>query len=51
MEGNVGSGAMSTFAGSNGCWYITKQGTTGILEATAAAPGPQQSFDAAGNTP
>ena len=24
VEGNVGSGAMTTFAGLNGCWYLTK---------------------------
>ncbi len=38
IDGNVGSGAMSTFAGLNGCWYLTKQGTTGetIEEAPAS---------------
>ena len=46
VDGNVGSGAMSTFAGLNGCWYLTKQGTTGIV---AEAVGPKQSHDAAGN--
>jgi hypothetical protein len=30
VDGNIGSGAMSTFSGLNGCWYLTKQGTTGI---------------------
>ncbi len=30
IDGNVGSGAMSTFSGLNGCWYLTKQGTTGL---------------------
>lgn len=29
--GSVGTGAMSTFAGSDGCWYLTKQGMTGVL--------------------
>ncbi len=48
VDGNVGSGAMSTFAGLNGCWYLTKQGTTGVAVATAAAPSPTQSHDAAG---
>ena len=48
IDGNVGSGAMSTFTGTNGCWYLTKQGTVGIAE--AAAPAPKQSHDAAGNT-
>jgi hypothetical protein len=51
IDGNVGSGAMSTFAGLNGCWYLTKEGTAGIVAATAAAPGPKPSHDAAGNKP
>ena len=49
VDGNVGSGAMSTFAGSNGCWYLTKGGTTGIVAASAAASGHRQPVDAAGN--
>jgi class 3 adenylate cyclase len=49
VDGNVGSGAMSTFAGLNGCWYLTKEGTAGIAAATAAAPGPRPQYDAAGN--
>ena len=44
VDGNVGSGAMSTFAGLNGCWYLVKQGTSGI-KGEAAAP----SHDALGN--
>jgi class 3 adenylate cyclase len=48
VDGNVGSGAMSTFAGLNGCWYLTKQGTSGIV-AAAAAQAPRPSHDAAGN--
>jgi hypothetical protein len=49
VDGSVGSGAMSTFDGStNGCWYLSKQGTSGIA-AAAAAHGPAQSYDAAGN--
>ena len=35
VDGNVGCGAMSTFGGTNGCWYLTKQGTTGVA---AVAP-------------
>lgn len=31
IDGNVGSGAMSTFTGLNGCWYLTRQGTTGLV--------------------
>jgi hypothetical protein len=48
VDGNVGSGASSTFAGLNGCWYLTKEGTMGIMAAPAAAPGPQQSHNVAG---
>jgi hypothetical protein len=46
IDGNVGSGAMSTFAGLNGCWYLTKSGTVGVAAEAAA---PKQSHDAAGN--
>jgi len=49
VDGNVGSGAMSTFAGLNGCWYLSKQGTVGIAAATAEAAEHQQTHDAAGN--
>ncbi|HEY0689978.1 MAG TPA: hypothetical protein VGD71_13175 [Kribbella sp.] len=31
VNGNVGSGAMSTFAGLDGCWYLSMQGTSGFL--------------------
>jgi hypothetical protein len=48
VDGNVGSGAMSTFAGLNGCWYLTKQGTVGLAPAAAAAEH-KQSHDATGN--
>jgi hypothetical protein len=40
---------MSTFAGLNGCWYLSKQGTVGIAAATAEAAEHQQTHDAAGN--
>ena len=30
VDGNIASGAMSTFQGLNGCWYLIKQGTTGL---------------------
>ncbi len=46
VNGNAGSGAMSTFAGSNGCWYLVKQGTVGT---PAAAVSHDQTHDAAGN--
>jgi hypothetical protein len=45
VDGSVGSGAMSTFAGLSGAWYLTRQGVTGI-EADAAA---DRTHDAAGN--
>jgi hypothetical protein len=48
VDGNVASGAMSTFGGLNGCWYLTKQGTTGFAEAAAEDAGEQQSHDPAG---
>lgn len=35
INGSVGSGIMSTFAGLDGCWYLSAQGTTGILPADA----------------
>jgi hypothetical protein len=47
LNGNVGSGAMSTFTGTNGCWYLTKAGTAGI--AAEEAQEQQQEFDAAGS--
>ena len=31
VAGHVATGTMSTFAGSDGCWYLTKQGVTGIV--------------------
>jgi hypothetical protein len=49
VDGNVGSGASSTFTGLNGCWYLTKQGTAGIVAEAAGAS--KQSHDAAGNKP
>ncbi len=44
VEGNIASGAMSTFQGMDGCWYLIKQGTTG-LQFEQAKP----TFDASGN--
>jgi hypothetical protein len=49
IDGNVGSGAMSTFSGSNGCWYLTKEGTAGIATQAAVAGGHKQTHDATGN--
>jgi hypothetical protein len=31
LDGNVGTGAMTTFAGLNGCFYLTKEGTVGLV--------------------
>ncbi|MGW6281323.1 hypothetical protein [Kribbella sp. NPDC055071] len=31
VNGNIGSGAMSTFAGLDGVWYLSKEGTSGFL--------------------
>ncbi len=48
VDGNVGSGASSTFAGLNGCWYLTKQGTVGVVAEAAQAPSQKPTHDAAG---
>ena len=48
MNGNVGSGAMSTFEGSTGCWYLTKEGTQGVAPPSTVAQGARQPFDASG---
>lgn len=44
VDGNIASGAMSTFQGMDGCWYLIKQGTTG-LQLEKGKP----SFDPSGN--
>ena len=44
IDGNVASGAMSTFSGLNGSWYLVRQGTVGI-EPEAV----DTTVDAAGN--
>jgi hypothetical protein len=31
VNGNIGSGAMTTFAGLDGVWYLSKEGTSGFL--------------------
>jgi hypothetical protein len=48
VDGNVGVGASSTFSGLEGCWYLTRQGISGIVTDGAAA-GVKTSHDAAGN--
>ena len=47
VDGNVASGAMTTFSGLNGSWYLVKQGTVGIEADAESAE--QESHDAAGN--
>jgi len=32
VDAKVASGAMSTFAGNAGCWYMLKDGTTGATQ-------------------
>ena len=46
IDGNLGSGAMTTFAGLDGCWYLSKQGMVGLtLSSVGDAPA---TIDAAG---
>jgi hypothetical protein len=47
VASNVGTGAISTFAGLTGAAYLTKVGTVGIAEAAHAAAA-KQSHNAAG---
>lgn len=47
---NVGTGVITTFIGSNGAFYLTKQGTVGIAAATEKTASSHQTHDAAGNT-
>jgi hypothetical protein len=46
VDANIGAGAMSTFSGLNGCWYLTKAGTTGVAFEQAAT---QSEYDVSGN--
>jgi hypothetical protein len=46
LDGSIGTGAMSTFVGSDGVWYLSKAGTVGLsVEPTIVALG---EMDAAG---
>ena len=46
IDGNIGSGSMTTFSGLDGCWYLSKQGMVGLtLASTGDAPA---TIDAAG---
>jgi hypothetical protein len=49
VDGHVGSGAMSTFGGLNGCWYLTQQGTVGIAAIAPEAAEAAHTHDAAGS--
>lgn len=50
IDGNVGSGAMSTFSGFNGCWYLARQGNIGApVHDAAETAGHRPARDAAGN--
>jgi hypothetical protein len=60
VNGGVGSGGMSTFTGSEGCWYLTESGISGVASADStagqsltvsgvAATAGSSSHDAAGN--
>jgi hypothetical protein len=44
VDGNVGSGASTTFGGLNGCWYLVKQGVTGLAAEESLG---DQPYDAA----
>jgi hypothetical protein len=47
IDSNIGAGAMSTFSGLDGAWYLSKVGTVGLtLPIAAPAPG---MIDAAGS--
>jgi len=50
VVGNVGSGLMSTFEGLDGCWYLTKEGTSGILPVAAVSGETVQPANADGST-
>ena len=48
LDGNIGTGAMSTFSGLEGCWYLSKQGTVGIVPELGAVT-QQKIIDVNGN--
>lgn len=48
LDGNVGTGAMTTFAGSNGCFYLTKEGTVGLVPELTTV-GQTELIDVTGN--
>jgi Zn-dependent metalloprotease len=51
LDGNVANGEMSTFAGLDGSWYLTRKGIVGIMEdMSGGALAQQQPLDVAGAT-
>jgi hypothetical protein len=48
VNGSIGSGAMSTFAGLDGYWYLSKDGTTGVVPQQAVGGGEDQPATADG---
>lgn len=48
LDGDIGSGAMTTFAGSDGSWYLYRQGNVGLVPPTLEEEAPQH-LDATGN--
>ena len=51
IDSNVGNGEMSTFAGLDGSWYLTRKGIVGILDSiSGVTPAGQQLADAAGSS-
>jgi len=50
VDSNVANGEMSTFAGLDGSWYLTRQGIVGIMEdMSGGALARQQALDATGS--
>jgi Zn-dependent metalloprotease len=51
LDSNVANGEMSTFAGLDGAWYLTRKGIVGIMDDTSAGVlAARQPYDAAGST-
>ena len=49
VNGNIGSGVMSTFSGLDGSWYLSMEGTTGILPTAAKGQAIEQPAGADGS--
>jgi hypothetical protein len=51
VDSNVGTGEMSTFAGLDGSWYLTRRGIVGVMEdQSGGALARQQPMDVAGTS-